>query len=141
MQGGKGLIARTAAIIALVGSTTAAVPAQAQLSKGNGDLRVMTYNVDEGHRLQRGCSGADLDGVPPRCRRDYYPGAGDRPSEPDAGSCAAADACQPPGTGSVVHRPIRSDDADVWSSNDRVRYGAGADERAGGRGCCLHDRL
>ena len=48
MQGGKGLIARTAAIIALVGSTTAAVPAQAQLSKGNGDLRVMTYNVDEG---------------------------------------------------------------------------------------------
>jgi hypothetical protein len=26
----------------------ASVPAQAQLSKGDGDLRVMTYNVDEG---------------------------------------------------------------------------------------------
>src|SRR5215467_5536892 len=34
MQGAKGLIARTAAIIALVGFTTAAAPAQAQLSKG-----------------------------------------------------------------------------------------------------------
>jgi endonuclease/exonuclease/phosphatase family metal-dependent hydrolase len=35
-------------IIALIALPAGPLPAQAQFSKGNGDLRVMTYNVDEG---------------------------------------------------------------------------------------------
>ena len=46
MPAGTGLI--IAAMIAVLASAAGSLPAQAQLSKGKGDLRVMTYNVDEG---------------------------------------------------------------------------------------------
>jgi hypothetical protein len=39
---------RIVAVTALLALSVGAVPAQAQLSKDNDDLRVMTYNVDEG---------------------------------------------------------------------------------------------
>jgi hypothetical protein len=51
MRVSGGLITRIAAIITILASTAGSSPAQAQLSKGEGglsDLRVMTYNVDEG---------------------------------------------------------------------------------------------
>jgi hypothetical protein len=48
MRVGADAITRVAALIAVLGLSTAAMPAQAQLSKGKGDLRVMTYNVYQG---------------------------------------------------------------------------------------------
>jgi hypothetical protein len=45
---GKRIAICTTAIIAVLASTSGQVPAQGQLSKGKGDLRVMTYNADEG---------------------------------------------------------------------------------------------
>jgi hypothetical protein len=147
MQGGTGagLTTRIAAIIAFFALATGPLPAQAQLSNGKGDLRVMTYNVDEGTDFNEVVAAQTL--------TEFLLAVGatitqvratDPPSRMQAVAqqiIAGADACQPPGTRSVVHRAIPSDDADVWSSNDRVRYGAGADERAGSPGCCLHDRL
>ena len=45
---GKRIAICITAIIALLALPVALAPAQAQLSNGKGDLRVMTYNADEG---------------------------------------------------------------------------------------------
>src|SRR6266566_6248133 len=44
----KNTVVLIAAMTARVVSLTGPMPAAAQLSQGEGDLRVMTYNVDEG---------------------------------------------------------------------------------------------